>query len=158
MGLIDNLNAWFRKRIVTWLEGGNDPAVTERSNSMADRRAYRLGAQKRFLRKSREGFDDNVIGNFLGLALDRGISLLFGKPVKFEWDESTPDELIEFIDGVWEENNKPILMHKIAMYGGEDGTAFVKLAPDLGKQFGWRIIAQDPIFKDIKTDPDDDER
>src|SRR5512139_1267850 len=124
MGLIDNLNAWFRKRIVTWLEGGNDPAVTERSNSMADRRDYRLGAQRRFLRKTREGFDDNVVGNFLGLALDRGISLLFGKEVEFEWEESVPEATVDYINGIWEANNKPILLHKLAMFGGEDGTVF----------------------------------
>ena len=128
--------------------------ATSRSTSMVDRRDYRLGEQKRFLRKTREGFDDNVVGNFLGLALDRGISLLFGKEVEFEWEEGAPQETIDFIDGIWEANNKPILLHKLAMYGGEDGTVFVKLVPDMG----WRIIAQDPIFKDIQTDPDDDER
>jgi len=33
---------------------------------------------------------------------------------------------------------------------------FVKLVPDQEKY--WRIIAQDPIFKDIICDPDDDEK
>lgn len=158
MGLIANLNSWFKNRVVTWLEGGNDPAFTERSYSMVARRDYRLGAQRRFLRKTKEGFDDNVIGNFLGLALDRGISLLFGKPVKFEWDEGVPEETVDFVEAIWEENNKPILLHKLAMYGGEDGTVFAKLVPDASKVNGWRIIAQDPIYKNIICDPDDDER
>ena len=156
MGLIDSISSAARNMILGWLQGGGNPLATSRSISMVDRRDYRLGEQKRFLRKTREGFDDNVVGNFLGLALDRGISLLFGKPVEFDWEEGAPQETIDFIDGIWEANNKPVLLHKLAMYGGEDGTVFVKLVPDMEK--GWRIIAQDPIFKDIQTDPDDDER
>lgn len=156
MGLIDNLNSWFRQRILGWLESGSPPAGHERALGMAGRRDYRLGEQKRFLRKTREGYDDNVVGNFLGLALDRSISLLFGKPVEFEWEEDVPEETVEFIENIWEANNKPILLHKLAMYGGEDGTVFVKLVPDYER--GWRIVAQDPIFKDILTDPDDDEK
>src|SRR5512139_639620 len=158
MGLITNISSFFRSRIVSWLEGGTNAAFTDRSLSMVARRDYRLGAQRRYLRKTREGYDDNVIGNFLGLALDRSISLLFGKDVEFEWPEEAPENIVDFIEGIWEENNKPILLHKLAMYGGEDGTVFVKLITDAGKVNGWRIIAQDPIFKDIITDPDDDER
>lgn len=156
MGLIANISGWFRGRIVSWLEGGTDPEFNDRSNNIATRREYRLGTQRRFLRKSREGFDDNVIGNFLGLALDRGVSLLFGKEVEFEWEDGTPDEVIEFIDEIWEANNKPILLHKLGMYGAEDGMVFAKLIPDYERK--WRIVAQDPIFKDVQTDPDDDER
>src|SRR5512137_446761 len=147
MGLIDGLNNWLKSRVIGWLEGEYNNSYLDRSTAMVSRRGYRLGAQKRFLRRSREGFDDNVVGNFLGLALDRGISLLFGKTPEFEWEEDTPDELIEYIDEIWEANNKPILLHKLAMYGGEDGTVFVKLVIDPEK--GWRIIAQDPIFKDV---------
>jgi len=156
MGLIDNLNGWLKSRIVGWLEGETNSGYTNRANSMVERRGYRLGAQKRYLRRTREGYDDNVIGNFLGLALDRGVSLLMGKEVEFEWEEDTPEETIQYIDDIWEANNKPILLHKLAMYGAEDGTVFAKLVPDYEK--GWRIIAQDPIFKDILTDPDDDEK
>src|SRR5512139_4341899 len=156
MGLITNISSFFRNRIVSWLEGGTNAAFTDRSLSMVARRDYRLGAQRRYLRKTREGFDDNVVGNFLGLALDRSISLLFGKEVEFEWDEAVPEETVDYIDGIWEANNKSILLHKLAMYGGEDGTVFVKLVPDQAKY--WRIIAQDPIFKDIVTNPDDDEQ
>jgi len=156
MGLIDNLNKWIKTKIVGWLEGEHNSAYADRAQTMVGRRSYRLGVQQRFLKKTREGFDDNVIGNFLGLALDRGISLLFGKEIKFEWEESVPDEAIDFIEGIWEANNKPILLHKLAMYGGEDGTVFVKLISDDEK--AWRIVAQDPIFKDVLTDPDDDEK
>src|SRR5512139_653083 len=156
MGLIESINSWFRNRIVGWLEGEYNSNYTDRANTMVTRREYRLGAQRRFLKKSREGFDDNVIGNFLGLALDRGISLLFGKTPEFEWEEGVPEETIDYIDAIWEANKKPILLHKLAMYGGEDGTVFVKLIPDPEKS--WRIVAQDPIFKDVLCDPDDDEK
>ncbi len=156
MGLISNLNSWIKSKIVGWLEGEYSGAYTSRANALIVRRGYRLGEQKRFLRKSREGYDDNVIGNFLSLALDRGISLLFGKEIAFEWDESVDQGIIDWLNAIWEANNQPILLHKLAMYGGEDGTIFVKLMPDAEK--GWRILAQDPIFKDIATDPDDDEK
>jgi len=156
MGLINNLNAWLKTKIVGWLEGETSTNYQDRAQSMVSRRGYRLGQQTRFLRRSREGFDDNIIGNFLGLALDRGISLLFGKEVEFEWEEGVPDDTIQYIDDIWEANNKPILLHKLAMYGGEDGTVFVKLVPDQEKS--WRIVAQDPIFKDVLCDPDDDEK
>jgi len=155
MGLIQNISGYFRSKIVGWLEGGGNATFSDRSYNMAARRDYRLGAQRRFLRKTREGFDDNVVGNFLGLALDRGVSLLFGKPVEFEWEEEVPEETVDYIEKIWEDNNKAILLHKLAMYGAEDGTVFAKLVPDQAKY--WRIIAQDPIFKDIITDPDDDE-
>jgi len=97
MGLINNLNAWIKTRIVGWLEGNYDNSYNDRANTMVERRSYRLGMQKRFLRRSREGFDDNIIGNFLGLALDRGVSMLFGKEIEFEWEEDTPDEVIKYI-------------------------------------------------------------
>src|SRR5512139_4334586 len=100
MGLITNISSFFRNRIVSWLEGGTNASFTDRSLSMAARRDYRLGAQRRYLRKTREGYDDNVIGNFLGLALDRSISLLFGKVPEFEWEEGVPDEVIDYIDGI----------------------------------------------------------
>lgn len=60
MELINNLSSWFRSRIVGWLEGEYNSNYTDRANSMVDRRSYRLGMQKRFLRRTREGFDDNV--------------------------------------------------------------------------------------------------
>ena len=70
MGLIDSLNSWVKSKIVGWLQGEYDTAYTARANSLVKRREYRLGAQARFLRKSREGYDDNIVSNFLGLALD----------------------------------------------------------------------------------------
>src|SRR3990172_5136143 len=156
MSLISNINSWIRTKVVGWLEGGTSNAYTARANSLLNRREYRLGAQRQFLKPNRDGYNDNIVSNFLGLALDRGISLLFGKPIEFEWGENADDGFIEWIDSIWEANNKPILLHKLAMYGGEDGTVFVKLISDDEK--AWRIVAQDPIFKDVLTDPDDDEK
>ena len=141
MGLIADLNNWVKSKVVGWLQGEFDTPYTSRASNMVARRSYRLGMQKRFLKMSREGFDDNIVGNFLGLALDRAISLLFGKEITFDWDQDTPQEAIDFIEGIWEENNKPILLHKLAMYGGEDGTVFVKLVPDNTRPHGWRILA-----------------
>src|SRR3990172_3094567 len=156
MSLISNINSWIRTKVVGWLEGGTSNAYTARANSLLNRREYRLGAQRQFLKPNRDGYNDNIVSNFLGLALDRGISLLFGKPIEFEWGENADDGFIEWIDSIWEANNKPILLHKLAMYGGEDGTVFVKLIND--PVSGWRILAQDPIFKDVDTDPDDDDK
>ncbi len=156
MGLINNLNAWVRARVVGWLEGVWDSTYTDRVNNILLRRNYRLGEQKRSLKPSREGYDDNIVGNFLGLALDRGISLLFGKEVKFDFGKDANKEAVDFINDIWEANNKPILLHDLAQYGGEDGTVFVKLVPDEEKQ--WRIVPQDPVFKDVITDPDDSEK
>src|SRR5574341_1932383 len=156
MGLIDNLTGWVRQKLVGFLEGEWNNAYTDRANNMLVRRDYRLGEQKRFLRKSREGFDDNIVGNFLGLALDRSISLLFGKEIKFDFGKDADQGAVDFIDEIWEANNKPILLHKLAMYGGEDGTVFVKIVPDEEKQ--WRLIPQDPVFKDVIVDPLDDEK
>jgi len=155
MGLIDNLISGLRTRIVGWLEGEWNPEYTERSRSMIERRDYRLGEQKRFLRRSREGFDDNIVGNFLGLALNKSISLLFGQDVDFDFGEEAPEEIVDWIEDIWEANNKPILLHKLAMFGGEAGTVFVKLVQD--NEIGWRIVPQDPVFKDVVTDPDDGE-
>src|SRR5512146_2887289 len=148
MGLMDNVKA----RIRNWLLGSADSPTTAEYKTRADaivtRREYRLGAQKRSLRKSKDGYDDNTVANWLRLALDRSISLLFGKEVKFEYES---EEVQTVIDDIWEANNKAILLHKLAMYGGEDGTVFVKIVPDAEKTF--RIVPQDPLFKDVVTDP-----
>src|SRR3972149_4704925 len=118
MGLIDNLNKWMKSKIVGWLEGEFSADYSDRAMQMASHRDYRLGLQRRFLKRSKEGFDDNIIGNFLGLALDRSISLLFGKDVEFDFGEDAPQEIVDRINEIWEVNNKPILLHKLAMYGG----------------------------------------
>ena len=156
MGLMSSVSDWLKNKVVGWLEGEFSSTYSARAKNLLERRGYRYGVQQRFLKPTREGFDDNIVANFLGLALDRAISLLFGKEVEFEWGEDASDEAVEYIHGIWEANNKPILLHKLAMYGGEAGTVFVKLVPD--EERVWRIVAQDPIFKDILTDPDDDEK
>lgn len=166
MSILDTV----RSRIIDWLLGGTaNSAYQERVDYILQRRDYRHGQQKRFIKVRANQADDNLVVNFTDLILSRSISLLFGKGVEFDFgeevdnqEEGAPAEgapaeevepLEDYIDAVWEANNKDILLHKLALNGGEAGQVFVKIVPREGDYP--RLIALDPAFIDIVCDPDD---
>lgn len=145
MGLFDNL----RNRIVDYVSGIIGDAYSARVTDMLDKRAYRVGIQRQFIKVRPSQTNDNLVVNFLGLAIDRSLSMLFGAGVEFSYEDETQEE---FIDEVWTHNKKELLLHRIGLYGAEDGTAFVKIVP---LEEGYRLVALDPALMDIKTAPDD---
>lgn len=135
-------------------------AISQRIEAANLSRNYRIGRQPLPLKIGRDGSDDNIILNYIGLAVDRSISMLFGKGVEFDLPGETETPQDEYINEVWRLNNKAILLHRLAMFGAEQGTVVVQLIPDgyyssrLGRYVP-RIAAVDPALMTIETEPND---
>ena len=124
MGLFDNV----RKRLLDWMFSGViDDGYRERVNSILDRREYRIGMQKDNLKVRPGQANDNISSNFVSLVVDRSVSMLFGKGVKFEYGEDK--EAQDTVDETWNKNKKDIFLHRLGMYGAEAGMAFIKIVP-----------------------------
>lgn len=99
--------------------------------------------------------DDNVILNWIGLAVDRSISMLIGDEVRFELEDEANQE---YIDSIWDANKRQILLHEIALDGAIFGTPFIKIVangitdPYTGAQLP-RLVLLDPKFMTIEVDP-----
>lgn len=103
--------------------------------------------------------DDNVTMNWIGLALDRAVSMLVSAGVEFQYPEEQ-QPFSEYIDAVWETNDKKILLHDAALDGGLFGTPFIKIIPDgiVNKYTGEvypRLVLLDPKLMSIEVDPMD---
>ena len=160
MGLLDGL----RDRLVGFMQGVINDAYTTRASEILDRRAYRMGVQRRQLKPGR--YDDNIVANFTGLAIDRGISMLVGKAPEFEWEtgdtedtevevQTSPQE--DYITDVWSANEKEILLHDLADFGATSGDCWVKIVPDAarkGEALYPGLIPLNPEFMDVVTSPD----
>lgn len=127
----------------------------DRRDEIKKRREYRRGKQAAPLKSS----DDNVIINFVGLIVDRGVSMLFGKEIAFDLpgDSETPEQT--YIDSVWEANRKMRLLKSTAEYGGEAGTCYLKILPNaaLDKEGNRipRLVAIDPATVIMDTEVND---
>ena len=152
MGLLDGVKGFIKDAV--W--GGMPDDVRERY--IEKRRDYRRGQQKRQL-EIRNGADDNITVNFVGLVVDRAVSMLFGKGIEFDMPGEGDNPIQQFINATWDANKKNILLQKLAMFGAESGTCFVKLIPDgvIGRdgQKYTRLVPQDPKLVSVYTKPDD---
>ncbi|MEP7357655.1 MAG: phage portal protein, partial [Anaerolineales bacterium] len=102
--------------------------------------------------------DDNVTINLARPVVEKGISLLFGKEVTFQINESatdtTPAE--QFLRDVWAANKKMTLLHEVAQNGALSGIAAIKIDPrPLDKQRPYRLINLDPSNLEIFTADED---
>ena len=99
--------------------------------------------------------DDNVIVNLARPVVDKGISLLFGKEVTWQIDESasTTTGAEQFLDDVWTANDKMVLLQELAQNGALSGLAAVKVDP---KPDGtYRLINLDPCNLRIFCEDED---
>lgn len=122
-------------------------------------RNYYAGKHPSQLRVKIGQDDDNVSLNFIGLAVDRSVSMLFGNGLEFDYPEDA-DAQQEYINSVWDANNRAILFHDTAVDGGMFGTVFVKIVPDgLQEPYSGKIVPRlvllDPALMTIDTDPMD---
>lgn len=145
MSIFDN----FRNGVRSWLgfETESDPRV----QIIKKNRAYVSGIQKRTLKVDSGKTDDNVTVNVVGLIVDRQVSWLFGRGVDFDLPEEGDSPEQDYIDATWKANHKSTLLHKLAEHGALAGTAYIKILDGDDP----RLIAIDPQFVTIDTDPED---
>ena len=65
-----------------------DTAQRERITVIEKNRRYRRGLHPNTMKERINKHNDNVTLNFVGLAVDRSVSLLFGKGVEFDMPDS----------------------------------------------------------------------
>ncbi len=119
-----------RQSIVAQFTDPLAEAISQRLAIADLARNYRIGKQQLPLKIGRDGSDDNILLNYIGLAVDRSISMLFGKGIEFDLpgEQETPED--EYINEVWRLNRKSILLHRLALFGAEQGTVVVQIIPD----------------------------
>jgi hypothetical protein len=154
MGWTDDI----RTRLQGWLLPINleDYERVINMRLMQARNAYRIGQQRATLKVKADQADDNMTLNLIGLIIDRGISMLMGGEIDFDFnstDETDPRE--EYIDRMIEANVYPIFLHKLAQLGGTYGTCYAKLLPGALPGGMVRLVALNPQWMTIDTLPDD---
>lgn len=129
--------------------------IDERNQRIAQAWAYYEGRHPDQLRVQRGQPNDNTVINLARQVVDKGVSMLFGNEIEWQFDETdasdTPAE--EYVDEIWDANDKPALLNGLAMNGALAGIAAAKIAirPD-GRI---RIINLDPSYLEICTEEED---
>ncbi len=158
----------FISRVQQWFFGSLasallDSSQKERMTEIAVRRAYRSGYQRPALKVKPNQANDNVTLNLIGKAVDQSLSMLFGESIKVDLggvEDDAPEQ--DWLDRAWQANGSEILLKRLGMMGADSGICYAKLMPDgktgpLGGVYP-RIIAMDPLFMDVITDPSDWEK
>jgi len=138
-------------------------AQRERMSGIAERRAYRDGMQRQSLKVKLSQSDDNVILNNVGKAVDQSLSMLFGESIKVDLGGiDDDDDLQDWLDTAWQLNGGEILLKRLGMMGADSGICYVKLMPegreDIDGRLYPRMVAMDPMFMEVFTEPSDYER
>lgn len=155
--IFERAGMWMAQQIAGYL-------ITPRERAFKMVQDYYTGDHPAQLKVKSGQQDDNVTLNWIGLAVDRSVSMLMGDGVRFEADgeeadgEEADSERQEYIDSVWDVNKREILMHEIAMDGAIFGTPFLKIVPNgitdlyTGAQVA-RLVLLDPKLMTVETDP-----
>ena len=160
MGFLDDLK--IRARQWLGIDEFMDEALQQRYDRNATLRNYYRGVQRKQLRVRTGQADDNLTLNYVGLVIERGISMLLGEGIEFDLGgEEEEDARQEYIDEIWLANKRDILLHKIAQYGGNIGTCYMKILPDGtsarddSEKLLPRLIPLDPLLMEIVTPAED---
>jgi hypothetical protein len=140
-----------------------DQIVADEQNRLQQyRRAWEAyyGQHKKPLRIKKNQPDDNVIVNYIRLAVDVKTAFLVGEPgkeINFDTDdqegETSPQET--WLGQCWRKNRKLTTLHKIALNGSVCGNSYVKvMRPPNGWQYP-RLISLDPAIVKPTWNPDD---
>lgn len=160
MGVLDTIRNGFLNLILGDPTEPGYEARKERIERMEMLRRYRYGHQRKQLKVKANQADDNLTLNYIGLVIDRAVSLLFGKSVEFDLPGEPEDDAQVYVDRVWDLNKKNILLHKLAQNGATMGTCYVKIMVDdlkdpLNEERVPRFVAIDPLWVEIVTDSED---
>jgi hypothetical protein len=148
MGIIDNLVS----RVVDRLVANISDEYAERSQDILKRRSYYYGQQPKMLRTKAGAPDYNLTINFTKKIVNTNVSLLFGKPVEFEYEEGSEAQS-EYIEQMYEDNKGGIFFHNLARNGSDGGQVYCKIVPQA--EGSPRLIPLDPSLMLVTTDPDD---
>jgi Phage portal protein, SPP1 Gp6-like len=154
MGLIDSLRntAW------TFLLGTDISAQGPGAQAEQQRyemlRSYQRGNQARQIKVKPLQADDNVTINYMGLIVERSISMLFGQGIEFDLPGEEETEQDRIIGSIWEASRQAILLHRLAQLGGVYGTVYLKILPVQDPPPGkpqWRLTSLNPRWMRIST-------
>lgn len=133
-------------------------SANDRAQAIARAWDYFEGRHPQTLSVKPNAPDDNVTVNLARPVVEKGISLLFGKEVTWQIDEtaSQTNDAEQFLDDVWAANKKMALLHEVAQNGGLSGIAAVKIDPrPLDAHRPFRLINLDPSNLEIFTADED---
>lgn len=158
------ISTWIDQQYQRIAQAVADRVMTESGRTVAQARAYRLGAQPHQLKVKPNQYDDNLILNFTGLIVDRSVSQLIGDGIEwsFEGDATTPQE--DYINAVWDANHQEILLHRAVLAAAEAGTGYMMIhdpAAGMGSMVDKngevfpRLQVLDPAFVTLETMPED---
>lgn len=157
-----NFTDYLRNTFVNWfLPDEIRGPMLQLLNKYSEYRAYAAGQHKRQLLVKPNQADDNLVINHISLVIERSISMLFGKEIKFDLPGEDDAPEAEYLNGIWKANKKGILLHKLGQFGGTYGTCFVKIIPDGLNLDGapvHRLIALHPGWVEVVTDGEDVEK
>lgn len=129
--------------------------IDARNQRIATAWAYYEGRHPDQLKVQRGQPNDNTVVNLARQVVDKGVSMLFGNEIEWQFDETdtaeTPAE--EYVDSVWTANDKPALLNGLAMNGALAGIAVVKIV--MREDGRIRLINFDPAYIDICTEEED---
>ena len=138
-----------------------DSVTRERMERLADLRDYYDGTHRKQLRVKPGKFDDNLTTNLVQLIIDKSVSALVGDPsdghgltwtFPSEEGEGTPKQ-IEWLNGIWEANQREIFLHKNALQGAESGIPAIKIVPDGAGNF--HLVNINPLLLTVNVDEQD---
>jgi hypothetical protein len=152
-----------RTRALQFLFGADGlnmpPAEQARYSQYAELLAYQRGQQRRQIKAKDGQADDNLIVNWCGLVIERGISMLFGEGIDFDLPgEGAETPADAYLQAVLDANKQGILLHRLGQYGGTLGTCYVKILPDHLSAGGTtlpKLVALNPAWMEIETLPHD---
>lgn len=150
--MVNNLGDWLGQKIAPYINDalGSDYNVLGR---------YYTGDQRKQLKVKVGAQDENIVQNFIGLAVDRSVSRLFKGGVKWKLPEGSEAQQ-EYLDKVWDLNKKEIILFQVGLHGAIYGTSYFKICPDelidpYSSNLYPKLVAIDPEIIRIKTEPDD---
>ncbi len=127
----------------------------ERVTGLTKNKQYFEGDQKKPLKTKTGQADDNLVINWVGLAVHRSNSMLFGGGLDFTVPDPTHQE---WLNEVWKVNKKNILLGRTGMWGEVAGTWYMKILPEAIEKDGTmypRLVLLNPLLMSIVTDPMD---
>lgn len=154
MGFMESVRRW----VAGWLlpeEQLNREYLAEMYRRQT-RYSYYGGEQQRQIKPKEGQADDNLTTNYVGLIVERSLSLLLGGGVGFDYGEGTAQQ--EFIDAMWRANRGDILLHRAGQHAALVGTGYLKIMPGYYEENGRtlpRLIPLDSRYMSIEPMPED---